>query len=169
MTAAVQSSGAAVVDAALLKDAMSRFTTGVTVVTTHHEGHDYGMTCNSFNSVSLDPPMVLWSIRQSSQAHAAFVGSAGYVVNVLSTTQKDVAMKFTQGSHDERFHGVPARRSASNKPQLTDAVAWFECDLVQAIPVGDHTIMLGKVTACGTQAGQGLAYSQRAFGVMQAL
>lgn len=162
-------SAAVGIDAAVLKDALSRFTTGVTVVTTSHEGQDFGMTCNSFNSVSLDPPVVLWSIRQSSQAHAAFVGSGGYVVNVLAAPQKDVAMKFTQGSHNERFEGVPTQRSATQKPLLTQALAWFECDLLQAIPVGDHTIMLGKVTACGAQAGQGLAYSQRAFGVMQAL
>lgn len=163
------SAAASSVDSAVLKDALSRFTTGVTVVTTTHEGQDFGMTCNSFNSVSLDPPVVLWSIRQSSQAHAAFVESGGYVVNVLSSEQKDVAMKFTQGAHHERFEGVPASKSATRKPLLEQAVAWFECELLQAIPVGDHTIMLGKVTACGTQPGQGLAYSQRAFGVVQAL
>lgn len=152
-----------------LKEAMSRFATGVTVVTTVHESQDYGMTCNSFNTVSLEPPIVLWSLRQSSQAHSAFVASGGYVVNVLAADQKDLAMKFTQGSHSERFADVPFERTASHAVQLNGVVAWFDCELLEAIPAGDHTVMLGRVKACGTGQGQGLAYEQRVFGVVQAL
>lgn len=84
-----------------IKDAMSRFATGVTVVTTHYAGEDYGMTCNSFNTVSLEPPMVMWCIRRNSHSHGAFTSGSGYVVNVLAASQEALAMKFTHGSHAE--------------------------------------------------------------------
>ena len=71
-----------------IKDAMSCFTTGVTVVTAHTQGLDWGMTCNSFNTVSLDPAMVLWSVRKTSASYEAFVNAGGYMVNVLGAQQK---------------------------------------------------------------------------------
>ena len=157
------------IDTAVLKDAMSRFTTGVTVVTTRFEGADYGMTCNSFNTVSLDPPMVMWCIRKTSQSHAAFTQVAGYTVNVLAAGQKDLAMKFTQGSHAERFAGVPASAGIDQKLRLHGAVAWFDCTLEQAVSAGDHDILVGRVNAVGTGAGAGLVYAQRQFGVLQGL
>jgi flavin reductase (DIM6/NTAB) family NADH-FMN oxidoreductase RutF len=81
-----------------LRDAMSHFATGVTVVTTHFEGEDYGMTCNSFSTVSLDPALVLWSIRKESLSHIAFTQSGGYMVSVLASHQQAVAMQFTRGT-----------------------------------------------------------------------
>ena len=155
-------------DTAQLKDAMSRFTTGVTVVTTRHEGHDYGMTCNSFNTVSIDPPLVMWCIRKTSQSHAAFTQGAGYVVNVLAATQQPLAMAFTQGSHAQRFDGVACVRTASGKQRIEGAVAWFDCTLEQTVSAGDHDILIGRVQAVGTQEAQGLAYARRQFGVLAA-
>ncbi len=87
---------------------MSCFTTGVTVVTAHTKGQDWGMTCNSFNTVSLDPAMVLWSVRKTSASHEAFVTAGGYMVNVLGAQQKDVALKFAQGTQGiERLQTSP--------------------------------------------------------------
>jgi flavin reductase (DIM6/NTAB) family NADH-FMN oxidoreductase RutF len=149
-----------------LKDAMSRFTTGVTVVTTQHAGVDYGMTCNSFNTVSLDPPMVMWCIRKNSQSHAAFTAGAGYVVNVLSVNQQALAMKFTQGTHAERFNGVACEATPSGKQRVKDAAAWFDCALTQTVSAGDHDILIGLVRAVGTHNVPGLAYARRQFGVL---
>ena len=161
------------VNPAVLKDAMSRFITGVTVVTTRFEGVDYGMTCNSFNTVSLDPPMVMWCIRKTSQSHAAFANKAslgaGYMVSILAADQHAVAMKFTQGTQVERFDGVAVNRGASQFARLDGAVAWFDCSLEQVVSAGDHDILVGRVQAVGTGQGAGLAYAQRQFGQMQAL
>jgi flavin reductase (DIM6/NTAB) family NADH-FMN oxidoreductase RutF len=149
-----------------IKDAMSCFTTGVTVVTTHTQGQDWGMTCNSFNTVSLDPAMVLWSVRKTSLSHAAFVQAEGYVVNVLGAQQTDVALKFAQGTQQERFAGQTWVRGEHQHARLEGVIAWFDCRLVQVVSAGDHDILIGQVRHFGTQAGQGLAYAQRSFGVV---
>lgn len=151
-----------------IKSAMSRFTTGVTVVTTHFEGQDWGMTCNSFNTVSLEPAMVLWSIRKEANSYQAFTQSGTYLVNVLQADQKDTAMRFASGPQPERFANQPTERTAQKNLRLKDTVAWFECRLAQVVTAGDHDILIGEVTGYGTQEGQGLAYSNRQFGVLSA-
>jgi flavin reductase (DIM6/NTAB) family NADH-FMN oxidoreductase RutF len=158
----------------LLRDAMSHFATGVTVVTTHFEGQDYGMTCNSFSTVSLDPALVLWSIRKESHSHLAFTHSSGYMVSVLASHQQDIAMQFTHGTQVDRFHNVPVERSnAQNFPLITGAVAWFDCQLEQVVTAGDHDILIGRVVDFGSltdaTVGESLIYSQRHFGVFKAL
>ncbi|MDZ7823702.1 MAG: flavin reductase family protein [Ahrensia sp.] len=141
-----------------LKAAMGCFATGVTVVTTHLDGHDFGMTCNSFNTVSLDPAMVLWSIRKTSNSHDAFIKAAGYTVNILSGAQKDDAMKFTKGEHSARFLDVPQRRLDSGRLILTEASAWFDCEIHQIVAAGDHDILIGRVTAFASNERSPLAY-----------
>ena len=147
---------------------MSCFTTGVTVVTAHTQGQDWGMTCNSFNTVSLDPAMVLWSVRKSSLSHAAFVHAGGYMVNVLGAQQKDLALQFAQGTQHERFVGQNLVRGINQHPRLEGVIAWFDCRISQVVSAGDHDILIGEVLDFGVQAGHGLAYAQRAFGVLAA-
>ena len=145
---------------------MSCFTTGVTVVTAHTQGQDWGMTCNSFNTVSLDPAMVLWSVRKTSLSHQAFVSAGGYMVNVLGAQQQELALQFAQGSQQERFAGQTLARGVQQHPRLADVIAWFDCRLVQVVSAGDHDILIGEVLDFGAQAGHGLAYAQRSFGVL---
>jgi len=152
-----------------IKDAMSCFATGVTVVTTHVAGHDYGMTCNSFNTVSLEPAMVLWSIRKTSHSHSVFVKSGHYMVNVLAAHQKDLAMRFATGDQTTRFAGLSIERGLSHCARLPQALAWFDCRLAQVVSAGDHDILIGEVIDFGCHPGHGLAYSQRSFGVLAAL
>lgn len=152
-----------------IKDAMSCFTTGVTVVTAHTQGQDWGMTCNSFNTVSLDPAMVLWSVRKTSLSHPAFLNAGGYMVNVLGAQQKDVALKFAQGTQAERFADQPLVRGVNQHPRLDSVIAWFDCRLAQVVSAGDHDILIGEVLDFGVQPGNGLAYAQRAFGVLSPL
>ncbi len=152
-----------------IKDAMSCFATGVTVVTTHLDAQDCGMTCNSFNTVSLEPAMVLWSIRKTSHSHAAFLQSGHYMVNVLAAHQKDLAMRFASGDQATRFAGLPIERGISRCARLPGALAWFDCRLVQVVSAGDHDILIGEVIDFGSNAGHGLAYAQRSFGVLAAL
>jgi flavin reductase (DIM6/NTAB) family NADH-FMN oxidoreductase RutF len=147
----------------LLRDAMSHFATGVTVVTTHFEGQDFGMTCNSFSTVSLEPALVLWSIRKESLSHIAFTQSGGYMVSVLASNQQAVAMQFTHGTQADRFHNVPVERSPSQNPRVSGAVAWFDCQLEQVVTAGDHDILIGRVVDFGSHEGESLVYSQRHF------
>jgi 3-hydroxy-9,10-secoandrosta-1,3,5(10)-triene-9,17-dione monooxygenase reductase component len=161
-----------------IKQAMASFATGVTVITAHHAGQDFGMTCNSFNTVSLEPALVLWSIRQSSLSRAHFEAAGGYTVNILSYAQhktQDLAMRFTKGSQAERFAGLELVRLATGRPQIVGSAAWFDCELEQIIPAGDHDIMLGRVlnfglspdAAVGSSA-EPLVYAQRTFGRLTA-
>jgi len=152
-----------------IKDAMSCFATGVTVVTTHVAGHDYGMTCNSFNTVSLDPALVLWSIRKTSLSHAAFTSAGHYLVNVLAAHQKDLAMRFASGDQATRFQDILLERGQQGAPRLPGALAWFDCRVVQTVSAGDHDILIGEVMHFGSTPGHGLAYAQRSFGVVTAL
>jgi flavin reductase (DIM6/NTAB) family NADH-FMN oxidoreductase RutF len=153
-----------------IKDAMACFGTGVTVITTHHAGQDWGMTCNSFNTVSLDPAMVLWSIRQASNSRQAFNAATGYVVNVLSYDQYDLAMRFTQGSQAERFAGFDLVRQNDNRPRIAGSLAWFDCALENIVAAGDHDILLGRVLDFGMNsdtAKQPLFYAKRQFGSLK--
>jgi 3-hydroxy-9,10-secoandrosta-1,3,5(10)-triene-9,17-dione monooxygenase reductase component len=152
-----------------IKDAMSCFTTGVTVVTTQLDAQDCGMTCNSFNTVSLEPAMVLWSIRKTSHSHSVFVKSGHYMVNVLAAHQKDLAMRFATGDQNTRFAGLSIERGINQCVRLPEALAWFDCRLAQVVSAGDHDILIGEVIDFGCHAGHGLAYSQRSFGVLAAL
>jgi flavin reductase (DIM6/NTAB) family NADH-FMN oxidoreductase RutF len=152
-----------------IKDAMSCFTTGVTVVTTHFEGQDWGMTCNSFNTVSLEPPMVLWSVNKKSFSHRAFTQSSGYLVNILRLEQMDLAMRFATGSQAERFDAQALVREESQRPRLEHSLAWFDCHLERVIDVGDHHVLIGLVERFGVESGVGLAVAQRQMGHLSVL
>jgi 3-hydroxy-9,10-secoandrosta-1,3,5(10)-triene-9,17-dione monooxygenase reductase component len=113
--------------------------------------------------------MVLWSVRKSSLSHDAFVHAGGYMVNVLGAQQKDVALKFAQGSQKERFAGQSLIRGVNQHPRLEGVIAWFDCRIAQVVSAGDHDILIGQVLDFGVQAGHGLAYAQRSFGVLASL
>lgn len=157
------------VSAMSIKDAMSRFITGVTAVTTHYDGQDWGMTCNSFNFVSLEPAMVLWSIRKEARAHQAFTQSASYVVNVLNADQKETALRFASGPQPQRFTEQASERTIQKNIKLVGSVAWFECRLAQVVSAGDHDILIGEVVGYGSRDGKGLAYANRQFGLLNAV
>ena len=151
------------------KKALACFGTGVTVITAHHDWQDVGMTCNSFSSVSLNPAMVLWSIRKAASSLIAFTESNGFMVNVLAHDQQSLAMQFATGNMTDRFMGVPAERHHSDRLRLAGTVAWFDCDLHQLVDAGDHLIVLGKVRDYGWNDTPALAYSASQFGVFSAM
>jgi 3-hydroxy-9,10-secoandrosta-1,3,5(10)-triene-9,17-dione monooxygenase reductase component len=150
-----------------IKDAMSCFTTGVTVVTTHFEMQDWAMTCNSFNTVSMDPALVLWSVGKSAFSHRAFTQSSGFLVNILSLEQKDLALKFSTGSQADRFKDEPIERLKSQRTKLPLSLAWFDCEIEQRVSAGDHDILIGRVLEFGSSSGTGLALSKRQFGYIE--
>ena len=150
------------------KKALSCFATGVTVVTTRWQGSDWGMTCNSFTSVSLDPRLVLWSIRKAASCLEAFTQSGGFAVNVLSQEQQSAARQFATGDMAARFLGVQTERQASERLWLTQATAWFDCSLHQLVDAGDHHILIGQVKEFSWRDAPALGFWRSQFGEFQA-
>ncbi|MFZ6760908.1 flavin reductase family protein [Undibacterium sp. Ji50W] len=130
------------------RDALSQFATGVTVITTRlANGAFLGLTASSFNSVSLDPPLILWSLGNAANSMPVFTGNSHYVVNVLSSEQAWLAEQFASRKID-RFEGVEYTLSRTGHPILSGASAWFECHNRSRYPEGDHVIFVGEVEHC---------------------
>ena len=150
-------------DPRALRDAFGCFMTGVTVVTTlDASGKPLGFTANSFSSVSLDPPLLLVSIANSSINLHSFVSGKGFAVNILSEGQKDVSATFARPSED-RFASVYWRHGPVGSPLIAGVSGWFDCTLEQVIPAGDHTILLGRIGAFEASAAPGLGYHRGAY------
>jgi flavin reductase (DIM6/NTAB) family NADH-FMN oxidoreductase RutF len=135
---------------------LSQFATGVTVITTRASdgavaagGPPFvGITASSFNSVSLDPPLVLWSMAARANSLPMFRDGSHYIINVLSASQIDLCQRFATLKGD-RFAGVDYRLSATGLPILANALAWFECHNRSRYDEGDHVIFVGEVERCG--------------------
>ena len=151
-----------------LRNALGCFATGVTVVTSRFEGQDFGLTCSSFNAVSLEPALVLWSLQRSSSSRDAYLQGGGYTVSVLSAAQAPLAMRFARGSQEERFAGLSLERAPSGRVLLPGCVAWFDCSLHQVLEAGDHDVLLGQVSDFDCLQGQGLIFERSRFGTLQA-
>jgi len=156
-------------DVAEYRKALSCFGTGVTVVTAHYEAQDWGMTCNSFTSVSLDPRLVLWCIRKEASSLAAFTQSGGFSVSVLTEHQAATARKFAKGAMAERFEGESLVRQSSGRLRLSHCVAWFDCTVSQQVDAGDHYIIIGKVHDFGCIDEPPLAFSRSHFAQFKSL
>ncbi len=152
-------------DATALRSAFGRFGTGVTVITTQSDEGPMGMTANSFSSVSLDPPLVLWSAALRSKRHDVFARAATYCIHVLSTDQEAMALHFAGQGHD--FSKFDWSVGPGGAPQLAGCLAAFHCRLSAVHPAGDHSIILGEVSHAAERSGDGagLLFDQGRFGV----
>lgn len=132
-------------DCRAFRDTLGSFATGVTVVTAlAPNGERIGLTISSFNSVSLDPPLILWSLSRQSPNIDAFRSASRYVVNVLSVGQEDISNRFAARG-DDRFAGVAVREGLGGVPMIEGCCAYFECANDYRYPGGDHTIFVGRV------------------------
>jgi flavin reductase (DIM6/NTAB) family NADH-FMN oxidoreductase RutF len=146
---------------------LGRFPSGVTVVTTRAaDGSDQGMTVSAFCSVSLDPPLVLICIEKSASAHHALTAAEGFVVNVLSSKQEQLARRFSIIEID-RFDGVGFTRSPRGYAILDDVLAVIECDRFAMHDGGDHTIILGEVEATRADSGAPLLYYRGGYAQLE--
>lgn len=135
------------------RDALGMFATGVTIVTAlGDDGAPIGMTANSFNSVSLEPPLVLWSLAHKATLLRAFSTGTHYAVNVLAVEQRALAERFAARGID-RWAGVAHRPGANGAPVLDGAAAVFECFNRSQYVEGDHTIFVGQVERCSHRHG----------------
>jgi 3-hydroxy-9,10-secoandrosta-1,3,5(10)-triene-9,17-dione monooxygenase reductase component len=133
------------IDARQFRQALGNFTTGVTIVTTRDDDtHDIGLTANSFNSVSLDPPMVLWSLAKSSLSLHAFVQAEYFAVHILSAQQQTLSERFAKRGVD-KFAGLEIGRGVGGIPLLEGCAARFECRTAFRHEGGDHEIFVGEV------------------------
>ncbi len=151
------------IDPRALRNAFGAFMTGVTVVTTHDkDGNPLGFTANSFTSVSLDPPLVLVCLANSSRNYDAFSTAEGFAINVLSEAQKDVSNTFARPVED-RFAAVDWQKGPQGSPVFDGVSAWFDCSMHDTIEAGDHLILIGKVEAFENTIHPGLGYARGAY------
>ena len=135
-------------DSRLFRNALGRFTTGVTLVTClDATGEPVGLTANSFNALSLDPPLVLWSLRVASPSMAAFEAAPRFAINVLAESQVELSRRFATRS-ENRFADLPWAAGEQGSPVLAGCAAVFECETLSHQIAGDHRLFIGRVLAC---------------------
>lgn len=152
-----------------LRRAMANFATGITIVTCVRDGVSYAMTCNSFTSISLAPPLVMVSASQKGQFYEHFTAVERWAVSVLANGQGAIARHFADASRDRlrQFEEIPHRISELTGAALVEgALAWLECATERQVPAGDHTIVLGAVLGAEVRAvadARPLTYFQGGF------
>jgi flavin reductase (DIM6/NTAB) family NADH-FMN oxidoreductase RutF len=135
------------------RSALGMFATGVTIVTGRDtSGQRIGLTANSFNSVSMAPPLVLWSLARAAGSMPAFTRGSHYAINILSADQRELAERFSRTQSD-RFSGVSFREGIGGAPILEGAAAVFECFNRSRYEEGDHVIFVGEVERCQRREG----------------
>ncbi|MGO4479355.1 flavin reductase family protein [Massilia sp. 2TAF26] len=151
-------------DSAHFRQALSQFATGVTVITTRlADGSFRGLTASSFNSVSLEPPLVLWSLSGKANSLPIFSGNSHYVINVLSAGQEELARRFSRRSENP-FASTDYELSRTGQPILKGVTAWFECHNRSRYPEGDHVIFVGEVEECAVHPQPALIFHGGQFG-----
>jgi flavin reductase (DIM6/NTAB) family NADH-FMN oxidoreductase RutF len=153
------------VDPADFRAVMSRFATGITVVTTCAGGQRAGITVNAFCSVSLDPPLVLICIDRSSRVHPLIVESGAFAVNFLSADQEILSACFASNG-DWRFNefcGATSHTAATGAPVLDESLGFVDCTIVDVYPGGDHSIIVGRVEALAAGQGDPLLYFESRY------
>jgi flavin reductase (DIM6/NTAB) family NADH-FMN oxidoreductase RutF len=135
-----------------LRDALGRFATGVTIITClDHDGQRVGLTANSFSSLSLEPPLVLWSLRRASPNFEAFEGATHFAINVLAESQVELSRRFA-AAVDDRFAEGSWSAGLGEVPVLAGCSAAFECRVQARLDGGDHRLYVGEVLREAEQA-----------------
>lgn len=146
-----------------LRNAFGTFMTGVTVVTSHTtEGEPIGFTANSFTSVSLDPPMVLVCLANTSQNYDTLVNGEGFAVNILSEHQIEISNTFARPV-DNRYANIQWHKGPAGSPILEEVSAWFDCKTHKTVDAGDHVILIGLIEAFDSTTTPGLGYAGGAY------
>ncbi|WP_246252708.1 flavin reductase [Allomesorhizobium camelthorni] len=143
----------------MFRRCLGQFGTGVAIITTRSDGQNAGVTVNSVASVSLEPPLVLWSISRQSRSFGAFQDAPGFAINILSKDQIELSRHFSS-SAVHKFTGVPSRNGHHDIPLLDGAVAHIECSQEAAYDGGDHVIMIGRVSRVSRYSGDPLLFVQ---------
>jgi flavin reductase (DIM6/NTAB) family NADH-FMN oxidoreductase RutF/DNA-binding MarR family transcriptional regulator len=145
---------------------LGQFSTGVAVMTTISNGDPFGVTANSFSSLSIDPPLVLWSIMHTSRSLLAFTTSNHFAVNILAVDQIDFSQHFASSSQ-RKFEGIAWHPGIHGAPILPDILSSLECELETTHRGGDHVILVGRVKKYVRYAGNALLYAQGRYAVAE--
>lgn len=154
------------VDQQILRAAMRQWSTGVTVVTTLHNGVLGGMTVSSFTSVSLEPPTVLVCLNKDTFAHHLVSQSGIYAISMLAQGQEALSQRFAgfDPTVTDRFEGISFNTAETGSPLLPGAVVWLDCVVVNSIQTGTHTIFIGEVIFAQTNPDRApLVYHNRKY------
>lgn len=144
------STGASAVTPAQFRRTLGFLPSGITVVTTvDGAGLAHGMTASSFVSLSLEPPLVQWSLARKAWSHPLFSAATHFAVSVLAADQEDVSRRFSSPGVD-RFAGTATEAGLHGLPLIAGSLAWLECRTVEQLAGGDHTIFIGEVLRCRT-------------------
>jgi 3-hydroxy-9,10-secoandrosta-1,3,5(10)-triene-9,17-dione monooxygenase reductase component len=163
--AAPETGTAAAFDGRALRNALGNFATGVTVITARTPaGETVGVTANSFNSVSLDPPLVLWSLARKSRSLPAYLAADHFAVHVLAADQVPLSQRFATPM-ENRYAGIEFRTGAGGAPLLEGCAARFQCKAVHRYEGGDHLIIVGEVVAFDASGRAALLYYKGGYAV----
>ena len=150
-------------DIAGYRQALGGFATGVCVVTAHTDEGPYGITVNSFTSVSLQPPLILWCLDRTSWRHDAFAGAERFAVHMLPVEDREMSDRFAWGVC--RLSSDEFDSSSPEPPRLKNALTRLDCRAHDRIVMGDHLTIVGKVTGFETRPGDALTYYRGRYGV----
>jgi flavin reductase (DIM6/NTAB) family NADH-FMN oxidoreductase RutF len=144
--------------------ALGCFATGVTVVTVRDAaGTVHGRTVNSFTSISMEPPLVMWALGNQSSAYEAYTRAEGYGVSILPAGSEALAQRFA-GRGDQVLAAGEWQEGAHGQPLLAGALATLECVITELIPAGDHVMLMARTLSYGSRDGAGLTYFRGSFG-----
>ncbi len=144
------------------RTALGNFPTGITVVTAQTSVGPIGMTVNSFSSVSLDPPLILWSPAKTSSRHDLFAGATHFAIHVLAADQGDLSSRFTRGGLG--FEEFEWDANPEGVPVILGTLSRFECERASIYDGGDHSILLGRVLRAAHRDGEPLCFARGALG-----
>jgi flavin reductase (DIM6/NTAB) family NADH-FMN oxidoreductase RutF len=153
-----------------LRHAMRAWTTGVAVVTALHDGRRYGMTVNSFTSISLEPPLISVALKKLTHTHELVEASGEFSVTILSAYQKELSDRFAGKQPDikDRFTDVTTETLSINAPLIKGGMAYFNCRVMHSMPIGENTLFVAEVIAVsrigeGEGGGNPLVYHNRTY------
>ncbi len=144
------------------RDALGRFATGVAVITAPGPDGPMGFTANSFASLSMDPPLVLWSPAKSAQRYPVLVAAQHYTIHILAHSQSDLSRRFVRGGAG--FDGLAHEINAEGVPVIPGTLARFDCAQAALVDGGDHTIVIGRVLRAAMADGPPLVFSAGRYG-----
>jgi flavin reductase (DIM6/NTAB) family NADH-FMN oxidoreductase RutF len=149
-----------------LRHAMRAWTTGVAIVTSIYEDQQYGMTVNSFTSISLEPPLICVTLKRLTHTHDLVVKSGMFSVTILTSAQKELSDRFAgkMPQITNRFEGVQTETVSLDSPVFKEGMAYFDCNVISSMPVGENTLFIAEVVdARGEGEGEPLVYHNREY------
>jgi flavin reductase (DIM6/NTAB) family NADH-FMN oxidoreductase RutF len=144
------------------RDTLKLFASGITIVTATLDGVRFGMTCTSFASVSLEPPLVIVCLERDSHTLAAVSGANYFAVSILGTEQEDIARSFSRPG-DKPFDEFPNHPAPNGASLIEGAIGWLACEVVSNVVSGDHNVVVGRVEDCASAEGPPILYFNRGY------